>query len=151
MKPLYPDLCLPGLLIVDDCEDDIFLLRHRLREGGITNPITAFTSPANALAFLRAQPAAELPSLVFTDIRMPGGCGFALISAIRGNPEWSGIRVVVVTGSNQTADLERSLECGANGYLIKMPTSELLADFVLNGPWFAVPRGASAPVHALSA
>jgi CheY-like chemotaxis protein len=151
MKLLYPDLSLPGLVIVDDCEDDIFLLRHRLREGGITNPITAFTSPEAALDFLRGRRPGEQPSLVFTDIRMPGSGGFALISAIRGNPEWSGIRVVTLTSSNQTADLERALECGAHGYLIKMPTSDLLADFVLNGPWFAVPRGASAPVHALSA
>lgn len=136
----YPDFTLPPLLIVDDSEDDVFLLRHRLREGGITNPIVTYASAAEALNDLRARREGELPSIVFTDIRMPVEGGFALIEAIRENPAWDAVRVVVITSSNDTGDLVRALELGANGYLIKFPPSEVLAEFVRNGPWFATRR-----------
>jgi CheY-like chemotaxis protein len=151
VKLHYPDTSLPPIFIVDDCEDDVFLLRHRLREGGITNPILTFSSPADALAFLRpVRRRQDLPSIIFTDIRMPVSSGFALISAVRENPEWEGIRLVVVTASNHTIDMERALELGANGYLIKSPPAEILADFVRNGPWLVMPRQAPAAVHQLS-
>jgi CheY-like chemotaxis protein len=138
MHPHYPDPHLRPLVIVDDLEDDIFLLRHRLREGGITNPIVAFSSSAEALDYLRAIPAErQLPAIVFTDIRMPVESGFALISAVRENAAWDDIRIAVITSSNETADLVRALEHGANGYLIKFPPADLLTEFVHHGPWFA--------------
>jgi CheY-like chemotaxis protein len=152
VKLHYPDPSLPAFFIVDDCEDDVFLLRHRLREGGLTNPILTFPSPAAALACLRgARRRQELPSIVFTDIRMPATCGFALISAIRERAEWNEIRIVVVTASNESLDMERALELGANGYLIKFPAIDILADFVRNGPWIVVPRQTHGMAHQLSA
>jgi CheY-like chemotaxis protein len=136
MKGRYPDSQLPALAIVDDCDDDIFLLRHRLREGGITNPIHAFSSPPQALAYLRAiRNRGELPSILFTDIRMPVGCGFALIAAVRANPNWDQVRIAVVSASNDMVDVERALDHGANGYLLKFPPADSLAEFVRNGPW----------------
>jgi CheY-like chemotaxis protein len=141
MKLLYPDPTLSPFVIVDDFEDDIFLLRHRLREGGITNPIRAFTSPAEAMRFIReARAPNELPAIVFTDIRMPVDGGLAFIAAIRENRDWDNVRIVVVTASNERADLERALEHGANGYLLKFPTADILAEFVRYGPWFATPK-----------
>jgi CheY-like chemotaxis protein len=152
VKLHYPDLSLPAIFIVDDCEDDVFLLRYRLREGGITNPIRTFPSPEAMLSFLRGITGRQdLPSIVFTDIRMPPTGGFALISAIRELEEWTDIRIVVVTASNESADMERALELGANGYLIKFPASDILADFVRNGPWIVMPRQTVAMPHQLSA
>jgi CheY-like chemotaxis protein len=142
MKP-YPDPTLPPFLIVDDSEDDIFLLRHRLREGGITNPILNFSSPADALALLHSVKfGGNLPAIIFTDIRMPVDCGFTFLSAIRAQPGWRAIRLVVVTSSSDSADLERAIECGANGYVVKFPPSDILAEFVHHGPWLSAARQA---------
>src|SRR5881394_667861 len=109
MSPRYPDPSLPPFIIVDDSDDDVFLLRHRLRDGGITNPIHAFASAADALAFLHSC-GEQLPAMVFTDIRIPVTSCFALISSIRENPEWNRIRIVVVSSSNCIDDLERAIE-----------------------------------------
>jgi CheY-like chemotaxis protein len=148
----FPDFNLPPLVIVDDCEDDIFLLRHRLRDGGITNPVEAFESPAAALAYLRsATITGHRPALVFSDIKMPDGGGFELIRKIREEPEWDDMKVVVITSSNDPKDLERALRLRIDGYLIKFPSSELLAEFLQHGPWFALPRRAKALANALSA
>jgi len=145
MKINFPDPTLPPLLLVDDCEDDIFLLRHRLREGGITNPILSFTSSAQTLRWLETRLSDDtMPSLIFTDIKMPDGEGFGLIREVRAQRQWDDMRLVVLTSSNDPADLERALEAGANGYLIKFPPTDLLAEFVQHGPWFAMPRRARA-------
>lgn len=149
MKAQFPDVTRPPIVIVDDCEDDVFLLRHRLREGGITNPIHTFATSADALAYLRGrEPGCELPELLFTDILMPQGCGLELIAAIRENPAWSAMRIAVATASNRPTDLEHAIELGADGYLLKFPPSDLLAEFVRNGPWFAPTRLASTPALA---
>lgn len=148
----FPDPNLPPILIVDDCEDDVFLLRHRLREGGIANPIATFNSTAEALTYLHFMPAdQQKPFLLFTDIRMPNECGFDLISRIRDEPQWDEMKIAVMTSSNQPADLERALELGVAGYLIKFPPADLLAEFVTSGPWFAVASQTKSLTNPLSA
>ena len=148
----FPDLRLPPIFIVDDCEDDVFLLRHRLREGGIANPIATFDSPTEALAHLHFLPAEHpKPFLVFTDIRMPHESGFELLARIREEPQWDTIKVAVMSASNHPADLERALELGVAGYLIKFPPADLLAEFVTHGPWFAVSARTKSLTHPLSA
>ncbi len=80
MKPHYPDFALPPLLIVDDCDDDIFLLRHRLREGGVTNPLVTFNSAKDARDYLNSEETrTRKPALFFTDIKMPEDDGFDMI------------------------------------------------------------------------
>lgn len=148
----FPDLHLPTIVIVDDSDDDIFLLRHGLREGGIANPIVTFNTVSAAMNFLRF-PAADLPApgLVFTDIKMDLENGFDLLARIRDEPQLEALRVAVITASNHPADLERALELRADGYLVKFPPPHLLAEFVTSGPWFSVPRRANALLNALSA
>jgi CheY-like chemotaxis protein len=151
MKTLLPDPALPPIVIVDDSEDDIFLLRHRLRQGGITHPVVAFNSAPAALAYLSDWSSANLrPALFFTDIRMPEGCGLELIAWIRSDPEWDEMRVVVVTSSNHPDDLARALALRVDGYLIKFPPPDLLAEFVAHGPWFAIPGRESVHIGELA-
>jgi CheY-like chemotaxis protein len=148
----FPDPNLPPILIVDDCEDDVFLLRHRLRAGEVANPIRAFSSAEDALNYLRYLPWNEAtPYLLFTDIKMPGGCGFDLIGKLREEPRWDSMKIAVITSSNHPVDLERALDLGVNGYLIKFPPPDLLAEFTTKGPWFAVSSRVHALTHPLSA
>jgi CheY-like chemotaxis protein len=148
----FPDPTLPPILIVDDCDDDAFLLRHRLRDARIVNPIVSFHTPVDALNHLRFGTHSEpAPSLLFVDVRMPGDSGFELIARIRDEPQWEQLRIVVITSSSDSADMERALALRADGYLIKFPPSEVLANFVAEGPWFALPRRVTGLQNALSA
>lgn len=141
MTTNFPDPSLPPLVIVDDCDDDIFLLRCRLREGGITNPIVSFNSPREAIGFFDAMRGGGVkPALVFVEIKLPGDQGFELIEHLREAPERDAMRVVVATLSNDPADLERALALHVDGYVVKFPPAELLAEFLHSGPWFAVPQ-----------
>jgi CheY-like chemotaxis protein len=137
MTANFPDSSLPPLVIVDDCDDDVFLLRCRLREGGITNPIVTFGCAQEAIGYLNVMRLrGAKPGLVFVEIKMPGSEGFDLLAHLREIPEWEDVRLVVITPSNDPADLERALALRVDGYVIKFPPAELLAEFVRHGPWF---------------
>jgi len=152
MKLQYPDPSLPPILIVDDCEDDIFLVRHRLRAGGVAHPIVTFNTARDALAFLNsADENAVLPHLVFTDVRMHGEDGLELIRCVRENPRWDAVKLVVLSYSNDPADLQRALRLHVDGYLVKFPPPDTLAEFVHHGPWFAMRKATAELSHALSA
>ncbi|MET7420199.1 ATP-binding protein [Dactylosporangium sp. NPDC005555] len=101
--PLQPapvdDLDLPHVpvvLVVDDEAASRQVLREHL--DGIAEYIHEAADTRSALAIATR----ERPSLIFLDLRMPGGDGGELIAALAGVPELRGVPVVVVTGADIT-------------------------------------------------
>jgi DNA-binding NarL/FixJ family response regulator len=69
------------------------------------------------------------PDVVLMDVSMPVLDGFEATREIRAADE--GVRVLMLTGSNSRADVDRSREAGASGYVTKdRIASELVAAIV---------------------
>jgi DNA-binding NarL/FixJ family response regulator len=65
------------------------------------------------------------PDVTLMDLRLPGLSGIDAIIAIRG--EFPQARIVMLTTFEGDVEIQRALEAGARGYLLKnMPPSELL-------------------------
>jgi CheY-like chemotaxis protein len=109
------------ILIVDDLEDNVFLLETILAEEGYQ--VDTATNGKSALAKIEAAP----PDLVLMDAMMPGMDGYEVTRRIRQNKKLPFIPVVLLTAYVE-ADIPKGLELGANDFIRKpIDYDELMA------------------------
>jgi CheY-like chemotaxis protein len=113
------------ILLVEDREDDIILIRRAFERISLSNPIHVVRSGEEALAYLAGEGKysnrAEhpLPEIVFLDLKLPGIDGFDVLEWIRKQPGLRSLPVLVLTSSSQIRDVNRAYELGANSFLVK--------------------------------
>jgi predicted signal transduction protein with EAL and GGDEF domain/CheY-like chemotaxis protein len=113
------------VLLVDDDEVNLLLTSLALRERGYT--VQEATSGEHALQVL-ARPGAEgPPEVVVLDAMMPGLDGFATCRAMRRMPACRNLPVLMLTGLDDDASVQRALEAGATDFLVKSTQWSLLA------------------------
>lgn len=59
------------------------------------------------------------PDLIFLDVMMPGQDGFSVCDALKGDPRFAGIPIIMLSARGQEADRERGLELGAEEFMTK--------------------------------
>jgi two-component system chemotaxis response regulator CheY len=69
--------------------------------------------------------------LVITDINMPDINGLELIAFIKKSEAHKGTPILIISTASSERDRERGLQLGANGYLVKPFTAEVLVEQVL--------------------
>lgn len=108
------------ILVVDDEPDLQNLARMILEAKGYT-VISAFNGE-EALKKVDA----EMPDLVLLDVVMPGISGFEVCKAIKSAEKTKRVPVILVTALGRDIDRRMGEESGADGYVTKPFTSELL-------------------------
>jgi CheY-like chemotaxis protein len=101
------------ILVVEDHPLNRKLLRDLLGAYGFA------VVEAEDVARGRAILAAEVPSLVLMDVRMPGEGGEVLLREIRADERLRGIPVVAVTAQAMDGDRQRLLDAGFDDYVSK--------------------------------
>jgi CheY-like chemotaxis protein len=114
------------VLLVEDDLNDIFLVKRAFKLARIQNPLQVVTDGLEAINYLRGEgryadrEAYPLPKLMVLDIKMPRRTGFEVLEWIKGNSRpLRRIPVVIVSLSDNPADINRAYELGANAYMIK--------------------------------
>ncbi len=115
---------MPYVLVVDDERSIRVALRRRLEGWGYT--VREAASAADALEMMLAEPA----GIVISDIRMPHHDGLWLLQRIR--EQWPDTGVIMATGADDIASIERSRKLGAAGYVLKPFDRELLRQALVN-------------------
>ena len=115
------------ILLVDDDPAGAELTAAALHEIGLGDNISIASDGEEALDFLfRRGPYADgpeaPPAVILLDLKMPKVDGHEVLRQIRADPRLHRSRVVVLTSSDQEADINRSRELGSDAYLVK-PTS----------------------------
>src|SRR5882762_8837912 len=114
-----------AILLVEDDEADIFLLRRAFRNARIANPLIEVRDGQAAIQYLSGVGAYAdrarypIPFLVLLDLRLPKLSGFEVLEWIRDQPELAELIVVVWTASAQVPEVAKAQELGANAYLVK--------------------------------
>ena len=111
-------------LIVEDEEDIKQLLLEVLEDKGYQVLVAGNGEIALQLV------GEERPDLIFADVYMPVMDGLELISRLKGNPDTSGIPVVMITVMNARDTEKKARELGVDHYLTK-PWEPAELDLVL--------------------
>jgi CheY-like chemotaxis protein len=123
-------IVVPVILHVENDSDDAFLTQRAFKKAGVNNPITVVENGEQGVAYLHAEgrfsnrqdyPA---PAVILLDWNMPLMSGADFLRWLRAQPDLKRIPVVVLTSSNNDADMHQAYELGSNGYLVKPHTQE---------------------------
>ncbi len=103
------------IVIIDDVEANLLLLRHFITQLGEAHEVRAYTDPLQALAHCQAL----APDLVIVDYMMPQLDGVEFIQRFRATPGRADIPLLMVTANDEMDVRYRALEGGANDFLTK--------------------------------
>ncbi len=115
----------PLILVVEDDVNDQNFIRRAFKQSGVVNRIATVNDGEEATAYLRGleiysdRSLHPLPRLLITDIKMPRMGGIELLEWMYAREEFRLIPTIVLTSSNDQADIIRAFEHGAKGYMIK--------------------------------
>lgn len=101
------------ILIAEDSATQRELLRHTLEQAGYE----VVVAQDGREAWERLTP--RVPTMVITDIVMPRMDGYELCRAMKREPRFAAIPVVLLTSLSDKKDVIAALECGANGFIGK--------------------------------
>ena len=122
------------ILAVDDCSDDLLLLRQAFRKHGAAHLLREVRSGAQALMYLSGcgeyvdRVANPFPAVMLIDIKMPAMTGLELLERIDKMFLPQKPQIIMLSTSRMPSDIRRANESGATAYLSK-PVS--YSDFLL--------------------
>lgn len=113
------------VLVVDDSAAIRKILQRVLRQTGMAiNNIYEAGDGQEALAALKSQTV----NLVLSDINMPKMDGLQLLAAIKAQPDWQNLPVVMITTEGGEAKVAEALRLGAAGYVRKPFTADQIKE-----------------------
>jgi DNA-binding response OmpR family regulator len=102
-----------SVLVVDDEPNIVLSLEFLMRQAGYN--VRVARDGESALKAIEDDP----PALVLLDVMMPKRDGFDVCQAIRANPKWKGVRVVLLTAKGRDIEREKGMALGADDYITK--------------------------------
>jgi len=111
-------------LVVDDSRAVRMILAKTLKELGFE--VREAANGREALEVIEAEKTAV--SLVLVDWNMPEVNGFELLQQLRRKPELASLVVVMVTTETELDRMAAALEAGANEYVMKPFTRDILVE-----------------------
>jgi CheY-like chemotaxis protein len=120
------------ILLVDDSENDLFLMRRALKRAEFNVPVQEAHNGEIAISYLAGKGIYgnrneyPSPALVLLDLNMPMKNGFDVLEWVRTQPSLRRLTIIVMTASLRPEDVDRAFELKAASYLVKPANMESL-------------------------
>jgi len=108
-------------LVVDDSRTVRMIIGNILREMGLE--VLEADNGLVALEQMRVAPDVEL---ILVDWNMPEMDGYSFIQSVRSQRRYDAVRILMVTTETDREQVAKALRAGANEYLMKPFTKEIL-------------------------
>lgn len=136
--PVSTEPQLRPILVAEDDADDMFFIQRFIKKTGIKNPVKAFDDGTEVVNYLenRARLTTPVagrrpdPLLLFLDLNMRGLGGFGFLEWARQQKDLTPLTIVILSNSNEPADMARALELGAHRYLVKYPSVQTFGTII---------------------
>jgi two-component system, response regulator len=126
------------IVLVEDNQDDIFLIQRAMKEVGIVNELCIARDGAEALTLIRSVAVlghdglCTQPGLILLDINLPKMNGVEVLKALKADPALRYIPVVMLTVSKRDEDIVKSYNNGCNSFIQKPVQFESFVETVKN-------------------
>jgi len=113
------------ILIVEDNDDDVALIRRAFKQCKISNDLQFMTDGERAMDYIEGvspyddRSAFPFPILVLLDLKLPRKSGLEVLEWMKHKSFLKRLPVVVLTSSKENKDINRAYDLGVNSYLIK--------------------------------
>ena len=101
------------VLVVEDEPNIVDSLSFLMKQAGLT--VQVARDGDAALRFMESR----VPDLVLLDVMLPRRDGYDVCRAIRANPAWREVKVIMLTARGRDLDRRKGLELGADDYVTK--------------------------------
>jgi CheY-like chemotaxis protein len=126
------------ILLVEDEESDVFLMKRALKAAQIPNPLQVACNGQEAVDYLsgagnfsdRIQ--FPIPSIIFLDLKLPYMSGFEVLTWIRSQAYLDQTLVMVLTSSSEERDIAQCYKLGARTFLVKPPNATMLTELMIS-------------------
>jgi CheY-like chemotaxis protein len=132
-----------SIVMVDDDEDDCFIIKDALDESELDHTLTIIGSGRELMDYLRGHGKYEasgpqFPDLILLDLYMPDLNGRDVLAEIRKDADLRNLSVVVLTDSTNWSELQECYQLGATAVFTKGKWLETFAEIIrISGPyWF---------------
>ena len=113
------------VLIVEDDPDQLALADLRVSMAGYGVRVATSVNE-----FLQTMLDDGAPDLLLLDVTLPDGDGFEVLAKLRRNRALASLPIVMLTAKADPADIGKGLALGADGYVTKPYTRNILADII---------------------
>ncbi|HLH49595.1 MAG TPA: response regulator [Roseiarcus sp.] len=112
------------IVMIEDDEGHARLIEKNIRRAGVNNEIVPFTTGAEALTYLLGRDGSGEASagrhlLVLLDLNLPDMTGIDILKKLKDNEHTRRSPVVVLTTTDDSREIQRCYDLGANVYITK--------------------------------
>ncbi len=132
------------IVMIEDDEGHARLIEKNIRRAGVNNEILPFGNGTDALAFLfgadgSGEDSAGRHLLILLDLNLPDMGGVDILEKVKANPHTKLSPVIVLTTTDDSREIQRCYDLGANVYITKPVDYEGFANAIRQlGLFFSV-------------
>ncbi|UHD47834.1 response regulator [Aureimonas altamirensis] len=130
--------------MIEDDEGHARLIEKNIRRAGVNNEILPFGNGTDALSFLfgadgSGEDSAGRHLLILLDLNLPDMGGVDILEKVKANPHTKLSPVIVLTTTDDSREIQRCYDLGANVYITKPVDYEGFANAIRQlGLFFSV-------------